>query len=57
MEKVNIKNLNIYKLDSIRVPHYESVIYHDDEFCYKIYNDFIMYFKISLPYVSAVNLR
>lgn len=43
METVNIKNLNIYKLDSIRVPHYESVIYHDEEFCYKIYNDFKEY--------------
>ena len=43
MEKVNIKNLDIYKLDSIRVPHYESIIYHDDKFCYKIYNDFKEY--------------
>lgn len=43
MEKVNIKNLDIYKLDSIRVPHYESIIYHDDKFCYKIYNDFNEY--------------
>lgn len=43
MEKVNVKNLNIYKLDSISIPHYESIIYHNNEFCFKIYNNYKEY--------------